>query len=276
VRGDAGFPVRLRYSKRGKVRFVGHRDLARAFERALRVAQLPLAFSRGFSPRPKVSLGLALGVGYESDAEYLDLELVERIDLDALPADLAGALPDGVTVDGAVQLVPRAPALQEAISSVEYRLTPASVRGSRLRAAVERAIDAPELIVETTRKGRRVVEDLRPGILHLAALDDDSVTVEVTTKPRGIRPAELLGVLADVVGVSPRGGEDRVLRTRQWIERDGARHEPLAADRASHAPYEGRDTSKGLIDVGRHDDGHDQPRAFGLDAAGIGATRQIA
>jgi radical SAM-linked protein len=73
MRGDSGFPVRIRFSKRGKVRFISHRDVARAFERAFRIEQLPLAFTEGFSPRPKVSFGLALSVGHESDAEYLDV-----------------------------------------------------------------------------------------------------------------------------------------------------------------------------------------------------------
>ena len=75
MRGDSGFPVRIRFAKRGKVRFISHRDVARAFERAFRIEQLPLAFTEGFSPRPKVSFGLALSVGHESDAEYLDVDV---------------------------------------------------------------------------------------------------------------------------------------------------------------------------------------------------------
>jgi radical SAM-linked protein len=275
VRGDAGFAVRLRFSKRGKVRFVGHRDLARGFERAFRVAELPLAFSQGFSPRPKVSLGLALGVGHESDAEYLDLELVEPVALDALPGALAPALPAGVVVDGAVQLAPRAPALQESITSVEYRFAPAALDGAQLAAAVELVLAAAELPVETTRKGRRVVEDLRPGIRRLV-VHDGSLLVEVTTKPRGIRPADLFGALYDSVR-APRGtGEDRVVRTQQWIERDGARQEPLAADRATRASDDARAHDKGLIDVGRHHDRHTEPGGHGLELEPVASTRRIA
>ena len=87
MRGGAAFPVRLQYTKRGKVRWISHRDVARAFERAFRIAQLPLAFTEGFSPRPKVSFGLALSTGYESDAEYLDVEFASPVDIDALRAD---------------------------------------------------------------------------------------------------------------------------------------------------------------------------------------------
>ena len=67
--------IRIRFSKKGKIRFISHRDIARIWERALRKAQIKIAYSEGFSPRPKISFGLALPTGNESEAEYLDLEL---------------------------------------------------------------------------------------------------------------------------------------------------------------------------------------------------------
>ena len=93
--GDLGFPVRLRFAKHGKVRFISHRDVARAFERSFRMAELPLSFTQGFSPRPKVSFGLALSVGHESDAEYLDVELAEPVDLAPLAGTLSGRATGG-------------------------------------------------------------------------------------------------------------------------------------------------------------------------------------
>jgi len=264
VRGDVGFPVRLRFTKHGKVRFVGHRDLARSFERSFRIAALPLSFSLGFSPRPKVSLGLALGVGHESDGEYLDLELAEPVDVDALPATLTETLPIGVEVSGAVALVPRAPALQEAITTVEYDLRPAALSSPELHAAIEQAMSAEHIPIETTRKGRAVVEDLRPGLRRLE-LRDDVVEAEVATQPRGIRPAELIRALRGLAATATGSGEDRVLRTHQWIERDGARHEPLEADRAPRASDDARVPSKGLIDARRDDDRGGGDRADARD-----------
>src|SRR5271165_3080682 len=82
MRGGAANPVRLRYTKRGKIRWISHRDVARALERAFRITALPLAFTEGFSPRPKVSFGLALSTGHESDAEYLDLVFAEAVELE--------------------------------------------------------------------------------------------------------------------------------------------------------------------------------------------------
>ncbi len=122
MRGGAANPVRLRYTKLGKVRWISHRDVARALERAFRIAQLPLAFTEGFSPRPKVSFGLALSTGHESEAEYVDLVFAEAVELDSLADRLTPALPDGIAVTGVVALADRAPALQEAVTCVEWRV----------------------------------------------------------------------------------------------------------------------------------------------------------
>src|SRR6478672_9327156 len=152
MRGDTGYPVRVRYAKRGKVRWISHRDVARAFERALRIEQLPLAFTLGFSPRPKVSFGLALSTGYESEAEYLDLELAEPIDLEPLPARLTAALPIGLEVDAVVALEERAPALQEVVAAVTWQVEVTDDEGEAvpvetLRELVDRANRAPVLEV---------------------------------------------------------------------------------------------------------------------------------
>jgi len=240
MKGDAGFPVRLRFTKRGKVRFVSHRDVARAFERAFRIEQLPLAFTLGFAPRPKVSFGLALSVGHESDAEYLDVELAQPVDVDALPRTLSAALPEGVDVTGAVRLVDRAPALQESVTLVEYRVTawdgddrPAAAEV--LRAAATRALAMPALPVTRVRKGRESTDDVRPAIRNIELVGDDpapALSLTLSTQSRGARPREVLDAMSsDGVVLT----EQRVLRTAQWIERDGARVEPLEADTLTRA-----------------------------------------
>jgi len=225
MRGTTGVPVRLQYTKHGKVRWIGHRDVARAMERAFRVAELPLAFSEGFSPHPKVSFGLALSTGHESDGEYLDLVLVEDVDLDALPDVVSGALPEGLAVVGAAHLVDRAPALQEVVTAVGWRATVAEDPAAA-REAIERALTLPELMATRRRKGREVVEDVRPVIRRMHVVSGEArppiVEMELHTQPRGAKPDEVLAVMG-LTCVTAR-------RTHQWIERDGARHEPLDAD----------------------------------------------
>ena len=239
MRGDAGFPVRVRFTKRGKVRFISHRDVARAFERAFRVEQLPLAFTQGFAPRPKVSFGLALSVGHESDAEYLDVQLAEEVPLDSLARGVSDALPEGIDVTGAAALSDRAPALQESVTAVAYRVTvtgpdDARVDADDVRVAVDEALARPALPVTRTRKGHQVTEDLRSIVRTMAVTDADDLgpvlDLELSTQPRGTRPAEVLAVVdGDLV-------DRRVLRTKQLIERGGARLEPLEADARSRVP----------------------------------------
>jgi radical SAM-linked protein len=236
MKASDGFPVRLRFTKLGKVRFISHRDVARAFERAFRIEQLPLAFTLGFSPRPKVSFGLALSVGHESTAEYLDVELADDVDAEPLAPMLSAALPQGIDVTGAVGLAPRVPALQEAVTLVEYDVEvdvdgPAPVD---VGAAVERALACDTLFVARTRKGRESVDDIRPAVRAISILptpgSDPGVTrlgLSLATNARGARPREVLDALStDGITLAER----RVTRTAQWIERDGARCEPLEAD----------------------------------------------
>src|ERR687893_3272759 len=95
--------VRLRYTKRGRLRFTSHRDIARAFERALRRAQVPMAYSAGFSPHPKISWVGAAPTGVASEAEYVEISVAERVDLGRLHAALDESLPAGIDVVDVVE-----------------------------------------------------------------------------------------------------------------------------------------------------------------------------
>src|ERR1700733_7299748 len=88
--------LRIRYAKRGRLRFTSHRDVARMLERALRRAEIPMAFSAGFSPPPKLSYAGAAPTGVASEAEYLEIALAERRDPAEVLAALDGALPPGI------------------------------------------------------------------------------------------------------------------------------------------------------------------------------------
>ena len=132
--------LRIRSTKLGKIRFVSHRDGARIWERALRKVGLPTAHSGGFTPRPKISFGLALPTGAESIAEYLDVELREGAapDLDLLRAQLSDdeplpnsptsfvpgspRSPDGIDVTVVVERPDADESLQEAVTSCTWEL----------------------------------------------------------------------------------------------------------------------------------------------------------
>jgi radical SAM-linked protein len=235
VKGGAAHPIRLEYAKRGKVRWISHRDVARAFERAFRIEQLPLAFTEGFSPHPKISFGLALSTGHESDAEYLDVELREVVDLGELSAGVTEALPGGMSVTGAVALAERAPALQESVTAAGWLVDVVDeherpLTDSAVGDAVDALMAAPTVEVMKRRKGREGIEDIRPLIVAVEVVAGSTLRMDLATRPKAIKPADVLAAFAVVHPEIGELTEARVVRTHQWIERDGVRLSPLVAD----------------------------------------------
>ena len=223
--------VRLRWTKQGRIRFCGHRDSARIWERAVRRAELPVSYTQGFTPRPRISFGLALATGQESVAEYLDVDLrlePEQIAAWAvdLPERLTAALPEGMAVTDACPLAPGAKSLQEVVTSCTWEFALAGTERGLAGDWVERVRSADSLPLQRERKGRTITSDVRPAVGSLRMTDAPAGSVlvaELGTKPRAVRPAEFLRLTAPPL---PAG---RVRRLHQWIMRDGERYEPLAS-----------------------------------------------
>ncbi len=236
--------VRARFAKLGKLRWTSHRDVARMWERAVRRVGLPLAYTEGFSPRPRISFGLALPTGHESVAEYLDLELTQLDDPGGLVARLDGALPDGIDVAAATRLEAGTGSLQEEVTSCSWEIEVTGMDRQAAAALVEAAMGADTLEVTRERKGRPSTDDIRPALRSLCVSDTASwlpgppsgglastgrtschtgavLLAELATQPRGVRPSELVRALDPALELG------RARRTHQWIERDGARREPL-------------------------------------------------
>jgi len=217
--------VRIRFAKHGKVRFTSHRDVARLWERALRRAGVTVAYTEGFSPHPKLSFGLALPTGAESDGEYLDARLAEDPgDLDELASRLSAALPEGIDVEAVVPIDDGADSLQEAVVACTWVVDLDGPDASEARAAVDALLAATELPVRRERKGRERVEDLRPAVHALAVdagPDGPRLTAVLATRAPALRPRELVEAL------DPAWRERRVCRTHQWIDDDGVRREPI-------------------------------------------------
>jgi len=236
--------VRVRFAKLSKVRFTGHRDVARVLERSLRKAGVRVAYSEGFTPRPRLSFGLALPTGAESIAEYADIVLAEapdgsHVSPDELADRLDVAFPPGFSVLVATELAPGVASLQEDVVACSWEIVPRGLGDDEVAAGVAAALAAEALPLERERKGEARVDDVRPGIEALVvrrgevAGEPPTIVADLATRPRGMRPSELLAVCFPAAAAS--AGESlaaRMLRTHQWIERDGARRELLPLDAA--------------------------------------------
>src|SRR5512144_1672955 len=114
--------IRITFVKQGALRYTGHLDLHKLWERAARRAELPLAYSQGFHPQPKMNLAAALPLGFSSRCEVLDMRLEREMPLEGLSERLNAALPSGIHVATVEQVEERAPALQTQVLSAEYEV----------------------------------------------------------------------------------------------------------------------------------------------------------
>lgn len=222
--------IRIRFSKKGKIRFISHRDIARIWERALRKAQIKIAYSEGFSPRPKISFGLALPTGNESEAEYLDLELETLIknapeELDEIKQKINSALPMGLEVQSVAIKEEGSESLQQSVTSCTWQFDLHGYNTDEANQWLEKILESSEIVVERERKGKVVVEDLRKQVISIEVIGETDTGVRVQadlgTQPRTLRPSELLAAS------NPPLKARNVCRMNQWMLQGDERVEPL-------------------------------------------------
>ena len=198
--------MRVRYAKRGRLRFTSHRDFSRAFERALVRARIPMAYSSGFNPHPRISYAGASPTGAASEAEYLEIGLAERVEADRLAADLDDALPDGLDVMEVVEAT--SGSLGERLEVSRWRIDLPGSAPDDVAPAVAAFLAATSVEVERmTKKGMRAF-DSRAAVLALSATAYDAGTaLEVVlrhTEP-AVRPDDVLSGLRHVGGLDAPG-----------------------------------------------------------------------
>ncbi len=162
--------VRITFSKTGVLKYVGNLDLHTIWERAARRAGLPLAYTQGFHPQPKINLAAPLPLGFTSRCEVVDLRLNEEVDLANLHRRLQGALPAGIGILNVESIAEHTPALQTQVVSAEYEVSlKEDVDGRELKDRLEGLLARASL----PRQRRGKDYDLRPLIEALSTSSDD-------------------------------------------------------------------------------------------------------
>jgi radical SAM-linked protein len=234
--------LRIRYAKRGRLRFASHRDLARALERALRRAQVPMAFSAGFTPHPKISYLGAAPTGAASEAEYLEIGLAERRDPEEVRAALDAALPADVAVLECVEAAEGTGSLADRIDAAAWRIELPGVDPAGLAAALEAFLARDEVMVaRRTKNGLRDV-DARAAVAAASVGDDAGcaiLQVVVRQVTPAVRPDDVLAALDAVADLRPPSPSRAVREAQGRLDDDGTVADPLGPDRAARARCQG-------------------------------------
>lgn len=230
--------LRVHYAKRGRMRFTSHRDFSRAFERAVLRARVPMAYSSGFHPHPRISYAGAAPTGSASEAEYLEIALAEVVDADAIAAALAESLPDGLDIVEVVQ-VGSIGSLGDRLEASTWRIRLHGAERSAVEAAAQALLAASEVTVSRmTKKGLREF-DVRAALVRLsvASSDETCVILEVVLR-HGVPTVRPDDVLAGMRAVSDFEAESALFQrlAQGTLDDDaGTVGDPLAPDRDATA-----------------------------------------
>ncbi|MBQ1108218.1 TIGR03936 family radical SAM-associated protein [Streptomyces anulatus] len=232
--------IRLRYTKRGRLRFTSHRDFQRAFERALRRSEVPMAYSAGFTPHPKVSYANAAPTGTGSEAEFLEIALTEARDPEVLRGLLDASMPDGLDIIDAVEA--RTSGLAERLTASVWEMRLDGVDPEDVRPAVAAFNDAEAVEVQRKAKNGIRTFDARAAVADLRVVDAPAdrpgerpcaiLRLVVRHVTPAVRPDDVLSGLRAVADLAPPVPA-AVTRLAQGLfdEESGTVTDPLAPDR---------------------------------------------
>ncbi|KQT89447.1 radical SAM protein [Marmoricola sp. Leaf446] len=228
--------LRIRYAKRGRLRFTSHRDFSRAFERAVFRARVPMAYSSGFNPHPRISYAGAAPTGSASEAEYVEVALAEVVDPARVHASLSEALPDGLDLLEVV--VSSGGSLAERLEASHWRITLDGIGVDAAREAVAALLDTPEVEVERmTKKGLRRF-DARAAVQAASVRGEDPdrpgcaiLDVVLRHGTPSVRPDDVLAALTKSSGLDVTAALQQRLAQGPLDEADGTVGDPLAPDR---------------------------------------------
>jgi radical SAM family uncharacterized protein/radical SAM-linked protein len=237
--------IRMRYAKTGRLVALSHLEIMHALLRSLRRAGLPMAYSQGYHPKPKVSFGPALPVGVESRCEFMDLELMGNQSAEDVASRLSAALPPGLRLEESRAIDPRAPSISASLRAVHYSAEfPEKWSDSTLAERIQAFQDAAQATVRRVavpkagarKRGEKIAPDkareidLKDVVTHLALEGERRVAFSLKADPSGsAKPAEVLAaVFGD--GVTPRGV--KVLKEGASFEKAWATRQPAAVPRA--------------------------------------------
>ena len=234
--------LRLRYTKRGPLRFASHRDLARALERALRRAEVPMAFSAGFSPHPKISYMGAAPTGAASEAEYFEIGLSARRDPEQVRLALDASLPPGIDVLECVEAVEGSGSLADRLDGTRWRIDLPGVDADELAAAVQELLARDTVLVtKRTKNGTKDVDARAAVVRAEVGVEAGCAILQVVVRQLTptVRPDDVMAALAVVADLHPPLPPRAVREAQGRLDDSGDVADPLGPDREASSRCQG-------------------------------------
>lgn len=168
--------LRIKFSKHGAIRYIGHLDVMRFFQKAIRRAEIDVTYSQGFSPHQIMSFAQPLSVGHESNGEYMDIQVNSMVSCEDVKKRLNAASVEGIQVLSVIELPDNAVNAMASVAAAEYTVTFKDGRGPALNIyqVLPEFLSREQIIyTKESKKGTREV-DLKPGIYQLSCEGDNS------------------------------------------------------------------------------------------------------
>ncbi len=214
--------VRLKFEKKlGPIRFVGHLDMMRTFQKVFMRSGIPVAYSEGFNPHQQFSFATALAVGISSEAEYIDLKLSEEVDLNELITSINEQAPLGIRITKGVVLPDKHPKAMAALRAAKYLVT-FDNHTMLDHETIDNFLKEESIVVKKKNKKGKINDfDIRPGIFSLEALNDSYLMTIASGSQLNVKPEMVLTELYKSVGKELTRSDYSLHRIELYHENDG-------------------------------------------------------
>lgn len=196
------------FERRGALSYIGHLDLKAVFERALRRAQLPILYSQGFNPRPMLVFALPLGVGINTEGDWLDVSMEVPVDADEYVRRLNAELPDGLKMIKAVSIDEPKNSIMSVVTCAEYRIEAPGITQAMLD------LFARDSIITTKKsKGRQIEVDIRPLLIKplTSSAPDAAEYMCFAGSQKNLRPDVFINAMCETAGLPEQVASEAIV-----------------------------------------------------------------
>lgn len=205
--------IRIRFGKEGMMRYIGHLDVLRTFQKIFRRAGIPMQYSQGYSPHPVMSFALPLGLGLTSEGEYLDVSVEDGAEPEQMRKALQEATAEELPVYSLLVLPEKAENAMAAVGGAVYQTAlPETLSSAAAKAAVRAVLNRETIVLPKKTKTREIMLDIRPMIYSLGA-EDGIIRMTLAAGSRAnLSPETVLELFAKEAGISPTNLRLRIRR----------------------------------------------------------------